>query len=89
MKNRLNIIRYLTNSTHDELNTIEEYNNCKREAELERRSQASEVGEELANREYFDYMWRYEHKYGAGNKQKVKDNLKMIRRITLEIEKEL
>lgn len=89
MKNRLNIIRYLTNSTYDELNTIEEYNNFKKEAELERRSQTSEIGEQLADRKYFDDMWHYERKYGAGNKQKVKDNLKMIRRITLEIEKEL
>ncbi|WP_257560377.1 hypothetical protein [Terrisporobacter muris] len=89
MKNRLNIMRYLINSTYDELNTIEEYNNYKREAELERINQTSEVGEKLADRKYFDDMWRYARKYGAGNKQKIKDNLKMIRRITLEIEKEL
>ena len=89
MKSRLNIIRYLINSTYDELNTIEEYNIFKREAEVERKNQISEIGEKLADRKYFDIMWSYERKYGAGNKQKVKDNLKMIRRITLEIEKEL
>ena len=89
MKSKLNVIRYLINSTYEEKTTIEEYNNYKREAELERRSQISEVGEKLADRKYFDDMWSYERKYGSGNKQKIKDNLKMIRRITLEIEKEL
>lgn len=89
MKNRLNIIRYLINNTYDELNTIEEYDYFKREAEAERKNETSEIGEKLADRKYFDAMWRYKSKYGEGNKQKIKDNLKMIRRITLEIEKSL
>ncbi|WP_018592592.1 hypothetical protein [Terrisporobacter glycolicus] len=89
MKNKLNVIRYLTNSTYEELNTIEEYNNFKRVVEPERKDQTLEIGEQLADRKYFDTLWRYKSKYGEGNKQKVKDNLKMIRRITLEIEKSL
>ena len=89
MKNKLNVMRYLINSTYEEKITIEEYENYKNFFNAERKTQSSEIGEKEADRQYYDAMWKYERKYGAGNKQKIKDNLKMIRRITLEIEKEL
>lgn len=89
MNSKLNILYYLLSSTDKELNTIEEYKNFKRELRVGRNTLKLEIGEKDADKEYYKELYNYTRKFGEGNKQKVKDNLKMIRRITLEIEKEL
>lgn len=78
MENKLNTLDYLIKDTNNE---IEYINNFKTRKE--------EVENESAEKKDRSIYWAWVEDNRCPSKQKIKDNLKMIRRISLEIEREL
>lgn len=75
----LDMLKYLIDDTQKELNKDDEYHKALKEAK-QKVEDANNI---------FNY-WEYMPKGLTGtNKQRIKDNLKMLRRISLEVEKEL
>lgn len=77
MNKELGIIEYLLNEVNDEVNLMKEYENAMREAEEKAKNGS-------CSRWYY-FKW-YKR---APSRLKIKENLKMIRRITHKIEKGL
>lgn len=77
MDNELKLISYLLGEVKEEIALIEEYENTMREA--------VERAKEEARPMYYYIRWDKK----SPSKAKIKDDLKMIRRLTLKIEKEL
>lgn len=78
MDNKLNTLDYLIKDTNNE---IEYINNFK----IEKNAALRESNEKEDNNIYWD--WVNDNRFPS--KQRIKDNLKMIRRISLEIENEI
>lgn len=76
--NKLEVIKFLMEDTAKEIGKDAEYDKALKEAK--NKAQKSE------GFHYFDYMPKG---LTGTNRQRIKDNLKMIRRLSLEIEKEL
>jgi hypothetical protein len=76
--NKIDVLNYLANDVKEKALTISRYN----EAE----TKAREKAEKEHNYCWWDYLdWNIT----VPKKSQIKDNLKVIRRISLEIEKEL
>lgn len=77
MDNELKLISYLLDEVKEEIALIEEYENTMREAVERAKEEARPI--------YCYICWDKK----SPSKAKIKDDLKMIRRLTLKIEKEL
>lgn len=75
--NKLDVIKFLLNEIEEERPRLEAYQDIVKEAYAQN---------EISGWRYIDSKWGDESK---PSKSKIKDNFKMIRRLTLEIEKEL
>lgn len=78
MDSKLNVLEYLIKDANSEIEYINNFKARKEEAEKE-----SDIQKDRS----IYWAWVADNRYPS--KQKIKDNLKMIRRISLEIEKEL
>lgn len=78
MEDKLNVLSCLINSSKEELKYIFTYKDRKEEV-------ISRCEENKNN----DELWEWAGNNRTPSKQMIKDNLKMIRRISLELEKEL
>lgn len=78
MEDKLNVLGYLIKDANDEIEYINNFKTRKEEAEKE-----SDIQKDRS----IYWAWVEDNRYPS--KQKIKDNLKMIRRISLEIEREL
>ena len=74
---KLEVIKFLLNEIEEEQPKLIEYNRIVKEAYAQ---------DEISGWRYIDNHWGDKSK---PSKSKIKDNFKMIRRLTLEIEKEL
>lgn len=78
MDNKLNVLEYLIKNANDE---IEYMNNFKiRKEEVKKKSDEKKDS---------SIYWEWINNNRYPSKQRIKDNLKMIRRISLELEKEI
>lgn len=75
--NKLDVIKFLLQEIEEEQPKLIEYNRIVKEAYAQ---------DEISSWRYIDNKWGEKSK---PSKSKIKDNFKMIRRLTLEIEKEL
>lgn len=80
--NKLEIIKFLMEDTAKEIGKDAEYDKALKEAH----KKVKENKEKSINYGYWFYMPK---NITGTNRQRIKDNLKMIRRLSLDIEKEL